>query len=195
MRDWYLVRTKSGAERTACEHLQHVVDRVLLPLATTPLRQKDRTFQRTGPLFPTYVFAYFNLERAARQIRYTPGVRNIVQFGEQAAAVPSYVIDELTSRCAEGLVDLAKSAVATRRAGKSRTWAIPGIPGSLRRVSQRNRACRGLAVCYECRPTRHHASKNGHSGWPGPSSRPIARQPVARSHHDSRQSLNEPRIG
>jgi transcriptional antiterminator RfaH len=107
MRDWYLVRTKSGAERTACEHLQHVVDRVLLPLATTPLRQKDRTFQRTGPLFPTYVFAYFNLERAARQIRYTPGVRNIVQFGEQAAAVPSYVIDELTSRCAEGLVDLA----------------------------------------------------------------------------------------
>ena len=108
MRDWYLVRTKAGAERIACEHLQHVVDRVFLPLAKMPIRQKDRIFQRIGPLFPTYLFALFNLESAARQIRYTPGIRNIVQFGEHAAVVPTYVIDELISRSADGLVDLSK---------------------------------------------------------------------------------------
>lgn len=108
MRDWYLICTKAGVERTAREQLQHVVDRVFLPLAKMPVRQKDRTFQRIGPLFPTYLFALFNLESAARQIRYTPGVRNIVQFGEQAAVVPTYVIDELISRSAEGLIDLSK---------------------------------------------------------------------------------------
>ena len=108
MRDWYLIRTKAGVERTAREQLQHVVDRVFLPLAKMPVRQKDRTFQRIGPLFPTYLFALFNLESVARQIRYTPGVRNIVQFGEQAAAVPTYVIDELISRSAEGPIDLSK---------------------------------------------------------------------------------------
>jgi len=107
LRDWYLVRTKSGAERTACENLQHTVDRVLLPLVTMPLRQKERIFQRTVPLFPTYIFAQFDLETTARQIRYTPGIRNIVQFGDRAAVVPGYVIDELISRCAEGLVDLS----------------------------------------------------------------------------------------
>jgi transcriptional antiterminator RfaH len=108
MQDWYLVRTKAGAERTAREQLRHVVDRVLLPLAKMPVRQKDRISQRIGPLFPTYLFAFFDLGSTARQIRYTPGVRNIVQFGDQAAVVPIYVIDELISRCADGLVDLSK---------------------------------------------------------------------------------------
>jgi transcription antitermination factor NusG len=108
MQDWYLVRTKAGAERAVHEQLQPVVDRILLPLAKMPLRQRGRIFQRIGPIFPTYVFALFSLGRMARQIRYTPGVRNIVQFGEHAAVVPAGVINELISRCAEGPVDLSK---------------------------------------------------------------------------------------
>jgi transcriptional antiterminator RfaH len=108
MQDWYLVRTKAGAERSAHEQLRHIVDRILLPLAKMPVRQRDRTFQRIGPVFPTYLFAFFNLGRLAKQIRYTPGVRNIVQFGEQAAVVPPGVIDELIARYAEGPVDLSK---------------------------------------------------------------------------------------
>jgi transcriptional antiterminator RfaH len=108
MYNWYLIRTKTGAERIAHEQLQHVVERTLLPLAKTQVRQGDRTFQRISPIFPCYLFAFFSLGHAARQIRYTPGVRNIVQFGEQAAAVPVWVIDELMSRCTEGPVDLSK---------------------------------------------------------------------------------------
>ena len=107
MQNWYLIRTKAGAERIANEQLKPIVERTLLPLAKTQLRQGDRTFQRVSPIFPCYIFAYFSLGHMARQIRYTPGVRNIVQFGEQAATVPNWVIDELTSRCAEGPVDLS----------------------------------------------------------------------------------------
>src|SRR5580658_908488 len=108
MYNWYLIRTKTGAERTAHEQLQHVVERALLPLAKTQIRQRDRTFQRISPIFPCYLFAFFSLGHSARQIRYTPGVRHIVQFGERAATVPVWVIDELISRCAEGPVDLSK---------------------------------------------------------------------------------------
>lgn len=108
MNDWYLIRTKTGAERIAHEQLKHVVERILLPLAKTPLRQGDRIFQQVNPIFPCYLFAYFSLGHAARRIRYTPGVRNIVQFGGQAATVPIWVIDELISRCAEGPADLSK---------------------------------------------------------------------------------------
>lgn len=108
MQDWYLIRTKAGAERLAQEGLQRIVDRTLLPLAKMPVRQRGHTYHRVGPVFPTYLFAFFSLGHMARQIRYTPGVRNIVQFGEQAAVVPTRVIDQMISRCAEGPVDLSK---------------------------------------------------------------------------------------
>jgi transcriptional antiterminator RfaH len=108
VQNWYLVRTKTGGERIAQQQLQHVVERTLLPLGKTQVRQKERTFQRIAPIFPCYLFAYFCLGRAARQIRYTPGVRDIVRFGEQAATVPDWVINELASRCAEGPVEFSK---------------------------------------------------------------------------------------
>ena len=111
MQNWYLIRTKTGGERTAHEQLQHVVERTLLPLGKMPVRQRDRIFHRIGPIFPCYLFAFFCLERAARRIRYTPGVRDIVRFGEQAAIVPVWIIDELISRCAAGPVDLSKPAL------------------------------------------------------------------------------------
>lgn len=108
MREWYLVRTKAGGERTAQQQLQPVVRLTLLPLGKTQVRQKGRTFERIGPIFPCYLFAYFCLERAARQIRYTPGVRDIVRFGQQPAVVPDWVISELTARCAQGPIELTK---------------------------------------------------------------------------------------
>ena len=110
MQDWYLIRTKTGGERVAQNQLQHVVERTLLPLGKMQVRQRDRTFQRIGPIFPCYIFAFFSLAHRARQIRYTPGVRDIVRFGEQAAVVPVWVIDELVARCAQGPVDLLKPA-------------------------------------------------------------------------------------
>ena len=112
MQDWYLVRTKAGAERAVHEQLQPVVDRILLPLAKMPVRQRDRIFQRIGPIFPTYLFAFFSLGRMSRQIRYTPGVRNIVRFGDQAAVVPICVINELLYRCSEGPVDLSRPSLS-----------------------------------------------------------------------------------
>jgi len=111
MQNWYLVRTKSGGERTAQQQLQQVVEHTLLPLGKTQVRQKERTVQRIAPVFPCYLFAYFCLGRAARQIRYTPGVRDIVRFGEQPAVVPEWVIHELTTRCAQGPVEFAKAGL------------------------------------------------------------------------------------
>lgn len=107
MQDWYLVRTKTGCERIAQHNLQRVVERTLLPLCRMQVGQGDRAFQRVGPIFPCYLFANFSLECAARQIRYTPGVREIVRFGERAAVVPAAIIDELVCRCADRPVDIS----------------------------------------------------------------------------------------
>jgi transcriptional antiterminator RfaH len=110
MPEWYLIRTKTGGERIAQKQLQGVVERTLLPLGNMQVRQRDRTFQRIAPVFPCYLFAFFCLGSTARQIRYTPGVRDVVRFGEQAAVVPVWVIDELVARCDQGPVDLSKPA-------------------------------------------------------------------------------------
>ena len=112
MQEWYLIRTKTGGERIAQTQLQQVVERTLLPLGNTQVRQRDRSFQRIAPIFPCYLFAFFCLASRARQIRYTPGVRDVVRFGERAAVVPVWVIDELVNRCAQGPVDLLKPGLS-----------------------------------------------------------------------------------
>lgn len=67
--------------------------------------------ERIAPLFPCYLFALFSLAPLARKIRYTPGVRDIVQFGDQAARVPDWVIDHLTLRCSDGPVELSRNGL------------------------------------------------------------------------------------
>lgn len=113
MQDWYLVQTKPGNERIAQAHLKTIVDRTLLPLCKTQVRQRERTFDRVSPMFPSYLFAYFSLGHASKPIRYTPGVRGIVRFGERAAVVPIAVMDDLIARCADGPLDLSRPALSS----------------------------------------------------------------------------------
>ena len=112
MNEWYLLRTKTGEERKAEALLGSVVDRTLLPLGKTKLRLYGRVAERLSPLFPCYLFAFFSLAHTAREIRYTPGVRGIVRFGEQAAVVPRWVIDELTLRYANGPIEFEKARLS-----------------------------------------------------------------------------------
>jgi transcriptional antiterminator RfaH len=112
MQDWYLLRTKTGGERIAQRQLGAVVESTLLPLAKMRVRQRDRVVERIGPLFPCYLFAYFSLGAAARKIRYTPGVRDIVRFGEHVAVVPGWVVDQLMLRCVDGPIELSKARLS-----------------------------------------------------------------------------------
>lgn len=107
MQNWYIIRTKTGSERTAQQQLNNIVERTLLPLAKTQIRQHGRIVLRIAPVFPCYLFAFFSLGRAARQIHYTPGVRHIVRFGEHPPIVPELIIDDLISRCSAGPIDLS----------------------------------------------------------------------------------------
>jgi transcriptional antiterminator RfaH len=62
--------------------------------------------ESVAALFPGYIFALFDVEREYSRLRYTRGVRQIVCFGEEAAIVPQWIIDELKRRCARGPVEL-----------------------------------------------------------------------------------------
>ena len=108
MSHWYLLRTKTGAERIAERQLANLVESTLVPLGKMQIRQGTRMVECVAPIFPCYLFAFFSLATSAHRVRYTPGVRDIVWFGDQAAVVPDWVIDHLTFRYGDGPVALSK---------------------------------------------------------------------------------------
>lgn len=110
MSHWYLLRTESDGERLAEQQLAKLVESALLLLGRTRFRQRDRMIERTVPLFPSYLFAFFSLAALARRIRYASGVRQIVQFGGQAAMVPGWVINYLMARCGDRLIELSRGS-------------------------------------------------------------------------------------
>jgi transcriptional antiterminator RfaH len=109
MPEWYLLRTKVGEERKAQGQLLGIVEDTILPLARARIPQRGRMVERVTPLFPCYIFSLFDLARTARKVRYTPGVRNLVRFGEEVAVVPRWVAEQLAKRSADGPVELSKN--------------------------------------------------------------------------------------
>src|SRR6266705_2870860 len=84
---WYAVHTKPRQETLAQSRLRREGIETFFP----KLRRK-KTIRRvrrwaTGPLFPNYIFARFELARAGRLVKYSTGVTNIVSFGGKPAAV------------------------------------------------------------------------------------------------------------
>lgn len=109
MQEWYLLRTKVGEGRNAQNQLQGVVERIRLPLAWRHFRQRGRPVERIAPLFPSYVLAFLSLScTISRKIRYTRGVRDLVWLGEQLAWAQRWVIDQVMSRCSDGLIEMRR---------------------------------------------------------------------------------------
>jgi transcriptional antiterminator RfaH len=95
-REWFCLRTQPKHEHIAAANL--VADagvEVFLP------RVRFRRRTRTGPqwvteaLFPSYLFACFELSASLRQVQHVRGVRGVVHFGLGWPTVPAEVIGEL----------------------------------------------------------------------------------------------------
>ena len=87
---WELLYTKSRAEEWVEVNLRRQGYSTLLP------RVRARSGYR--PLFPRYIFAGFEADRSARELRSTRGVSYVVQCGENPARVPGSVIAEIEGR-------------------------------------------------------------------------------------------------
>jgi transcriptional antiterminator RfaH len=103
---WHLLRTKAGEERRARDQVSLSTPEVLLPLVRVRVRRWGRMTESVAALFPGYLFVLCDVERDYSRLRYTRGVRQIVCFGDEAAVVPKWIIDELKLRCANGPVEL-----------------------------------------------------------------------------------------
>jgi transcriptional antiterminator RfaH len=104
--NWYAIHTKPRQEAVAQSSLEREGLTTFLP----KLRRK-RTIRRQyrwteGPLFPTYLFARFDLEKTARLVKYATGVTNIVSFGGKPAAVDDAIILAIIAHCVDNVVTI-----------------------------------------------------------------------------------------
>jgi transcriptional antiterminator RfaH len=108
--NWYAVHTKPKQENLVQDNLQK------LGLETfCPLLQQDKLIRRkwqtvTGPLFPRYLFARFNLQAHYRAVNYSRGVKGVVAFGSVPAKVGEEMIEAIRSRTRNGCVTVQPSS-------------------------------------------------------------------------------------
>ena len=93
---WFCIRSQPKREHIAAANLKRFED---LEVFNPRLRSRKAT--RRGPawftesLFPNYLFARFPFEMRFDDVQHTPGVSNVVQFGNHYPAIPENVIAEL----------------------------------------------------------------------------------------------------
>jgi transcriptional antiterminator RfaH len=105
MTEWYLIHTKTGQERKVRDRLAMELPELFLPLLRTRIRRWQRLVGSIVPLFPCYLFAFFDAELHYRCIRYTPGVRQVLHTTGELLAVPHSIIEILKDRCIGGVVE------------------------------------------------------------------------------------------
>jgi transcriptional antiterminator RfaH len=110
---WFLVQTKQAKERWVRDQLAEIVPEAFLPLLKTRVPRWGRPTWSVAPLFPRYVFARFEFETQYFDVRYVPGVRQLVSAGRDPLVVPESIIDEIKRRQVDGLVQIQEKPFAT----------------------------------------------------------------------------------
>jgi transcriptional antiterminator RfaH len=105
---WYVVQTHVHAETKAATHLVRQGYPIYLPRYLKRRRHARRVDTVAAPLFPRYLFvAIDQMTQRWRSIQSTIGVTHLVRNGDEPAAVPAGIIDELRRREDErGLITL-----------------------------------------------------------------------------------------
>ena len=104
MEQWYVLHTKSSAEKQVASALDQRDVQTFLPLISVaphkpPEGQKE---QQREPLFPGYLFARFDLTTGSpADWKWIPGLRYLVRFGEVAIPVPDEVMSLLERKIPE----------------------------------------------------------------------------------------------
>lgn len=97
MQQWHVLFTQPKKELIVNNQLEQRNLEAYLPLL-----QYERGYGRgirLEPFFPSYLFVKVDLlENEATGLRWLPGVRGIVEVGDEAAVVPEAVIETLQNR-------------------------------------------------------------------------------------------------
>lgn len=98
-RNWCVVQTQVHSERKAAAHLNRQGFSTYLPAYIKRRRHARRVENVIAPLFPRYLFvAVDTAAQRWRSIQSTVGVARLVCNGDEPAAVPDHIVEELKAR-------------------------------------------------------------------------------------------------
>jgi len=93
-RQWYCVQTKPRKEKVVLAHLEDK----RLPHYQPLLQAPERRGSRVVPLFPNYLFVQISNVRESVDVRYTPGVRKLLGYGDEPFPVEEDLIEVIRQR-------------------------------------------------------------------------------------------------
>jgi len=95
---WYCLRSKQKQEHVAAAHLREIDGvSVFCPRIRFKRATRQGLVWVTEAMFPSYLFARFDLEELHCQVTYTHSVTEIVRFADRYPTVEDDVLDELRS--------------------------------------------------------------------------------------------------
>jgi transcriptional antiterminator RfaH len=124
---WYLVRTKSGKERSLYDRFGPSLPEVFMPSIRSTVRRWGQPAKVVGPLFPCYLFARFDLDTDYLRVRHASGVRDLVRAGDEPRIVPEEVVADLKRRCAGGPVEIAVAPFQSGERVRVATGPLRGL--------------------------------------------------------------------
>jgi transcriptional antiterminator RfaH len=93
---WYCLRSQAKHEHIAAAHLRVVKDvTVFCPRVRFKRKTRQGLVWVTEAMFPSYLFAQFELVAQHWQVQYAHGVRGIVRFAGRYPAIDDEVLDQL----------------------------------------------------------------------------------------------------
>lgn len=102
---WYVINSKPRQEQSAEQNLRQLGVDTFCPMIKERRIVRRKSQVLSGPLFPRYLFARFDIDTSCRAVTYARGVRNIVSFGTIPATVNDEVIEGLRARLEDGCIN------------------------------------------------------------------------------------------
>jgi len=108
---WYAIHTNPKQERRATDNLRAWGVETLSPQIRVPRLNQftGATTDVISPLYPSYIFAYFNAAWSLHKIQFTRGVNSVVSFNSIPTPVDDRIIDIIKAQMDdEGFVQIGE---------------------------------------------------------------------------------------
>ncbi|HEY3275961.1 MAG TPA: transcription termination/antitermination NusG family protein [Syntrophorhabdaceae bacterium] len=110
MKRWYVVATKPRNEERAANNLEQGNIEVLAPKIKIRRFKEGQFHNVVEPMFPGYIFVRFHPIDEFRLVKYTRGIKTIVNFGGRIVPVTDQMIDFIKARLDDGVATIQQRA-------------------------------------------------------------------------------------
>lgn len=138
--NWYALHTKPRQEATAQSSLRREGIETFFPkLRRRKVVRRVRKWV-TGPLFPCYLFARFDVAQSVRLVKYANGVTHIVSFGGKPAVVEDAIVGAIQSHAESDVVVVQPPVFRPGERLEIQSGPLQGLQGVFEReMSDRDR--------------------------------------------------------